>query len=178
MTTQSDSVGAVLVPIAQDASSTPSVALVRWPEEAGSIERLRAAGTPRLLLVAPDAMPPSGTDCDEDWIRLPAPDRDVRVRTLALAARAARHSPSPEVKGDGRIAFRDRWVALSQTEEAIVRLLVDSFGEVVDNDALARGLGMSDNAMRVQIMRLRNRIRPVGLVVRTVRGRGYVLEHE
>jgi DNA-binding response OmpR family regulator len=32
--------------------------------------------------------------------------------------------------------------------------------------------------VRVQVMRLRKRIRPLGLVVRTVRGRGYVLEHE
>lgn len=154
-----------------------SVAIVRWHEEAGSIDRLRSAGTPRLLLVAPGAAAPTGTDCAEDWIPTPAPDSDVRGRTVALAARVAQHDPSPAVKGDGRIAVRDRWVALSQTDESIVRLLVEHFGEVVDNDALARGLGMSDNAMRVQMMRLRNRIRPVGLVVRTVRDRGYVREH-
>jgi biotin operon repressor len=154
------------------------VAIVRWPEDAGSIDRLRAAGTPRLLLVDPDAPAPVGTDCTEDWVRLPADDGDVRVRTLALAARAARHNPSPEVKGDGRLAFRDRWVAVSQTEEAIVGRLAARFGEVVDGGRLARELGLTDNAVRVQVMRLRKRIRPLGLVVRTVRGRGYVLEHE
>jgi DNA-binding response OmpR family regulator len=155
-----------------------SVAILRWPEEAGSIDRLRAAGTPRLLLVGPGAPAPVGTDCAEDWVRLPAADSDVRVRTLALAARAARHSPHPQVKGDGRLAFRGRWVAVSQTEEGIARLLAEHFGDVVDGEALAGGLGLSDNAVRVQMMRLRKRIRPLGLVVRTVRGRGYVLEHE
>ena len=161
-----------------DTSPSRSVALVRWPEEAGSIDRLRAAGTPRLLLVAPDAAAPAGTDCSEDWIRLPAPDSDVRVRTLALAARAGRHSPAPELKGDGRIAFRDRWVAVSVTEESILRPFVEQFGEVVDSHALAVRLGLSANAMRVQVTRLRHRIGAIGLVFRTVRGRGYVLEHE
>lgn len=154
------------------------VALVRWPEEAGSIEGLRASGTPRLLLVAPDAAAPAGTDCAEDWIRLPAADSDVRVRTLALAARAGRHSASPELKGDGRIAFRDQWVAVSNTEESILRPFVERYGEVVDTHSLARRLDMTDNAMRVQMVRLRHRIGPIGLVLRTVRGRGYVLEHE
>jgi biotin operon repressor len=161
-----------------DALPPLPVAIVRWPEEAGSIDRLRAAGTPRLLLVGPDVPAPVGTDCAEDWVRLPAADSDVRVRTIALAARAARHNPSPEVKGDGRLAFRDRWVAVSQTEESIVGQLAAHFGEVVDGARLASELGLSDNAVRVQVMRLRKRIRPLGLVVRTVRGRGYVLEHE
>jgi two-component system OmpR family response regulator len=153
-----------------DALPPLPVAIVRWPEEAGSIDRLRAAGTPRLLLVGPDVPAPVGTDCAEDWVRLPAADSDVRVRTMALAARAAWGAP--------RLAFRDRWVAVSQTEESIVGQLAGHFGEVVDGARLASELGLSDNAVRVQVMRLRKRIRPLGLVVRTVRGRGYVLEHE
>ena len=185
MTTPSEQATGTRVPellpdplVGIDANPPLSVTILRWPEEAGSVDRLRAAGTPRLLLVGPDAPAPVGTDCAEDWVRLPAADSDVRVRTLALAARAARHNPFPEVKGDGRLAFRDRWVAISQTEESIVRELARQFGEVVDGRTLAGGLGLSDNAVRVQVMRLRKRIRPLGLVVRTVRGRGYVLEHE
>ncbi|MGH2718871.1 MAG: helix-turn-helix domain-containing protein, partial [Actinomycetota bacterium] len=50
------------------------VVVVRWPEEAGSIPRLRLLGRPRLLLVAPHAGAPDIVDCDEDWIRLPAED--------------------------------------------------------------------------------------------------------
>lgn len=159
--------------------SSPSlpVAVLRWPEEEASLDRLRASGAPRLLLVGPDAPPPDGNDCAEDWVRLPAADGDLRVRTLALVARAGRHTLHPRVQGDGRVVFRDRWVAVSQTEESIVRLLAESFGDVVEGGALVGGLGLTANAVRVQVMRLRKRIRPLGLVVRTVRGRGYVLEH-
>jgi DNA-binding response OmpR family regulator len=126
--------------------------------------------------VAPEATAPPGTECDEDWIRLPASDDDVRVRAVALAARAARHDPHPQVNGDGRISFRDRWVALSHTEEMIARALAENFGDVV---SLTGGQGrapMTSNALRVHVARLRKRIRPLGLVVRTVHGRGYVLE--
>jgi hypothetical protein len=157
------------------------VAILRWPEELEQVEHLRAAGTPRLLLVAPDAPAPLSTDCDEDWIRLPAPEDDVRVRASMLTARSARHDPKPVMKGDGRVAFRGRWVAVSQTEEAIAGVLLDQFGEVVDLEALIAGCGdqsPSEGAIRVHLTRLRKRIRPLGLAIHVVHGRGYVLESE
>jgi DNA-binding response OmpR family regulator len=159
---------------------TAHVAILRWPEDAASAEHLRALGRPRLLLVAPDAVAPNSTDCDEDWIRLPVGDEDLRARATAVAARAARHNPRPAVSGDGRIMFRGQWVGLSQIEEAIARALSERFGEVVDNDVLAAEWGdrPTPGAIRVHITRLRKRLRPLGLVVRTVRGRGYVLETE
>jgi two-component system OmpR family response regulator len=153
--------------------------MVRWPDEAAAVAQLRCAGTPRLLLVAPDAPAPTGTECDEDWVRMPASDEDMRARSRALAARAARHSRVPEFKGDGRMFFRGRWVALSHGEEALARAMSDRFGEVVSHDAIAATTGdatLSPAAVRLQIMRLRKRVRAVGLAVRTVRGRGYVLE--
>ena len=56
------------------------VVIIRWPEDAASAQRLRTLGRPRLLIVAPDATAPSTVDCDEDWIRFPAGDADVRAR--------------------------------------------------------------------------------------------------
>ena len=163
-------------------SSSPSsgqfVALLRWPEEAAKVGELRAAGTPRLLAVAPDAPPPEADDCDEDWIRLPATDDDVSARLRAVAARAARHATAPTVKGDGRISFRGRWEPLGDTEEAVAGALVARFGEVVDAATLARAVDppLTGNAVRIHIMRLRSRVRGLGLEVRTVRSHGYVLE--
>ena len=157
------------------------VAILAWPEERDQIENLRAAGTPRLLLVAPDAPAPLSTECDEDWVRLPAPEDDVRVRAAMVAARAARHSHQPVMKGDGRLVFRGHWVALSQTEEAIAAVFLESFGEVVDLEALIAGCGdqsPSEGAIRVHLTRLRKRIRPLGLAIHVVHGRGYVLENE
>jgi len=156
------------------------VVIVRWPEEAGTVERLRSLGRPRLLLVAPNAAAPATDDCDEDWIRMPAEDADVRVRISTLAARAARHSLPPEVKGDGRLTFRGRWVGLTGIEEALARVLSEHFGEVVDHpevEAAASAVRQpSPNALRVNISRLRKRIAPLGLVVGRVHNRGYVMD--
>ena len=58
------------------------VVVVRWPDEQPRLERLRSAGTPRLLLVAPEAPPPVPLDPLEDWVRLPADDRDLRAHGL------------------------------------------------------------------------------------------------
>jgi DNA-binding response OmpR family regulator len=102
----------------------------------------------------------------------------MRVRMHAIAARAARHTPAPTVTGDGRIQFRGRWVGLSDTEEAIAGALVGRFGEVVETSALAASVTpvLTPNAVRIQIMRLRTRLSVLGLELRTVRSRGYVLE--
>jgi DNA-binding response OmpR family regulator len=158
----------------------PDVVIVRWPEEAAHVERLRVLGTPRLLLVRQGAAAPGSTDCGEDWIRLPAEDADVRLRVSALAARAARHTVRPEVKGDGRLSFRGRWVGLSNTEEALAGVLSERFGEVVDHASVQaaawRGEQPSSGAVRVHMTRLRKRIQPLGLAVRTVYNRGYVME--
>jgi DNA-binding response OmpR family regulator len=154
------------------------VALVRWPEDAGNIEQLRAAGTPRLLVVARDEPAPESTLCDEDWIRLPASDADMRARMHNLAARAGRHLVAPVVKGDGRIVFRGSWTALGPTEQAMARALASRFGDVVTTDTLAHAVDphLTATGVRVQIMRLRNRVAPLGLELRTVRNHGYVLQ--
>ena len=158
----------------------PNVAFLRWPEEAAVVAYLRTQGRLRLLLVAPDADPPASSGWDEDWIRLPARDDDIRARAEALHGRAALSDARPEDKGDGRLFFQRRWVSLSPTEEAMARLLSERFGEVIDADTLAvcAGGSLTPTAVRVHLTRLRKRIAPSGLVVRTVRSRGYVLDHD
>jgi two-component system OmpR family response regulator len=167
--------------IARSGPEPPSdVVIVRWPEEASSVQRLRTLGRPRLLLVAPDAVAPATVECDEDWIRLPAEDADVRVRITTLAARAARHSLPPEVKGDGRLSYRGRWVGLTGGEEGVARVLSEHFGEVVDHDTVEAAASVTrqptPNGLRVTISRLRKRIAPLGLAVRRVHNRGYVMD--
>jgi DNA-binding response OmpR family regulator len=157
----------------------PDVAILHWPEDAAVVEYFRAHGGARLLLVAPDADIPTRSGWDEDWIRLPARDEDVRARVEALMARLAGPAPFPEIGTDGRLFFDGNWVPLSPTEEAMARVLSDSFGDVVGTESLAVATGerrLTPTAVRVHLTRLRKRIRTMGLVVRTVRGRGYVLE--
>ena len=58
--------------------------------------------------------------------------------------------------------------------------LVGRFGAVVSRDQLARA-GWPEgapgrNALDVHVLRLRRRISPLGLAIKTVRSRGYLLE--
>ncbi|MCZ7527094.1 MAG: helix-turn-helix domain-containing protein [Acidimicrobiia bacterium] len=157
------------------------VVLVRWPEEQDRVERLRARGAPRLLLVGSEDLPPATADCLEDWVRLPADDREVRVRVASLMARAeSEHAVVPEIDRDGLLRFRGRWVALSPVEQALAGALVERFGTVVSREALAARAwadgAPTRNALDVHILRLRRRIAPLGLEVRTVRSRGYLLQ--
>ena len=79
-----------------------AVALVPWPAEATALDALVTAASPRLLLVDADAEPPVVHDELEDWVRVPADDRDVEVRARRLARIvSARRSPD---NGVGRTA--------------------------------------------------------------------------
>jgi DNA-binding response OmpR family regulator len=156
------------------------VVLVRWPEEDVRLRELRDTGSPRLLLLNGEAEPPESVDCLEDWIRLPADDRDVRARAARLASRSESQQPAPQVDGDGLLRYRGRWVALSPVESALAITLVDRFGAVVGRDTLARRAWPKGtptrNALDVHMLRLRRRIASLGVEVRTVRSRGYLMQ--
>jgi DNA-binding response OmpR family regulator len=156
------------------------VVLVRWPEEDARLRQLRDTGSPRLLLLNGESEPPDSADCLEDWIRLPADDRDVRARVARLASRSETQQPAPEVDGDGLLRFRGRWVALSPVESTLAVTLVDRFGAVVGRETLARRAWPDGtptrNALDVHMLRLRRRIAPLGVEVRTVRSRGYLMQ--
>jgi len=108
----------------------PDITLVRWPEEADRLERLRRERLPRLLLVASDAIAPPCGDCEEDWIRLPADDADVRTRLTSLAERWTRYGlgRDPDIDAAGRVRFQGRWVALSRTEQNLTGKLLEHMG--------------------------------------------------
>jgi hypothetical protein len=157
------------------------VALIRWPDEQGRRERLTLAGGPRLLLVEDGATPPPVLDCLEDWIRVPAEEDEVQARLNALATRRAAHDhDAAGIDAHGVLRFGGRWVSLPPLETRMMELLLSRFGAVVSREALARA-GWPDgmtgrNALDVHVLRLRRRLEPLGLVIRTVRSRGYLLE--
>lgn len=157
------------------------VFFVRWPQERDRRARLVEAEVPRLLLVEPDSPPPDPVDCLEDWARVPADEGDVAARVAALAARAARHAePAPVIDDHGVLRFGTRWTPLPPVEARITAQLVGRFGGVVSRDALARA-GWPEgaprrNALDVHMLRLRRRLDPLSLAIRTVRSRGYLLE--
>jgi two-component system, OmpR family, response regulator len=156
------------------------VVLLRWPEEDARLRQLRAARAPRLLLLNAASAPPESADCLEDWIRLPANGRDVGARAASLAVRAESDQTAPEVDGDGLLRRGGRWVALPPVEAALAAVLVDGFGAVVGREILARRVWPNgeprSRALDVNVNRLRRRIAPLGIEVRTVRARGYLME--
>lgn len=154
------------------------VVLLRWPEESVRRTELELVARPRLLLVEPNEPPPDCTDPLEDWIRMPADDRDVRARLRALVERAG--VERPQLDDDGLLWFRGRWVSLSPVERALVDALLERFGAVTGRDALRKrawpeGLP-TRNALDVHMVRLRRRIAELSLEIRTVRSRGYLLQ--
>jgi len=158
--------------------------VIRWPADQGRRTELAGLGVPRLLLVDREASPPICSDPLEDWIRLPADERDIDARMNGLRARASAWAPStrPELDGHGRLLRGSRWVPLSPTEEQLCTLLIGHFGTVVsDRDLINRGwpegTGTS-TGLRLQMTRLRRRIADLQLEVRSVRGQGYVLQNQ
>lgn len=133
------------------------------------------------MLVEGDESPPEPSDDLEDWIRVPARDEDVQVRVRTLERRASvRRAFLPELDESGVVHVGTEWASLPPVEARMVARMLDHWGQVVSRDEMA-GAGWPDgapgrNALDVHVLRLRRRLAPVGLVIRTVRSRGYVLE--
>jgi DNA-binding response OmpR family regulator len=157
------------------------VVLVRWPSEELTRARLREAGTPRVLLVEGGSAPPLVSDELEDWIRVPADEVDLHARVDAIVRRVrARATDAPTLDDDGVLRFGGGWVPLPPVEARLTAAMLERTGAVVSRDALGRA-GWPEgapgrNALDVHVLRLRRRLSPLGLAIRTVRSRGYLLE--
>jgi hypothetical protein len=161
--------------------STPVV--LRWPADETRRRDLASLGVPRFFLVDGGAAPPVCADPLEDWIRLPADERDIDARMTALRARASTGTTSarPRLDGNGRLLRSNRWVPLSPIEEQLCGLLIGEYGAVISDSRLMaaawpNGTG-TPTGLRLQMTRLRRRIADLGLEVRSVRGKGYVLQN-
>ena len=157
------------------------VEIVRWPAEEDRRDRLQREHVPRLLLVEEGDPPPSPPDCLEDWVRVPAPDVEVAARVAAVIARTSRHAPTlPSLDEDGVLRVGEAWVSLPPVEARLTAALLERQGAVVTREALSRagwpGGAPGRNALDVHVVRLRRRLAAVGLAIRTVRSRGYLLE--
>jgi hypothetical protein len=156
------------------------VVLLRWPADQARRDELHQVGCPRLLLIE-DGPPPLPLDDLEDWIRVPAGEADLRARVDGLRQRASeRVRPLPDLDDDGVLRLDGRWVSLPPVEARLTAALLGRFGAVVSRDSLARA-GWPEgapgrNALDVHMLRLRRRLSPLALAIRTVRSRGYLLE--
>ena len=154
------------------------VVAVRWPEEREDAERLTAAGMAVLYIVRADDDPPIPTGCLEDWVRVPGDDRDLHARLAALELRAALHQAPPFVDDVDRLHYRGRIIPLTSNEARLAAVLAARFGAVVPDEdllgAVSEAAATPTSSLRVEIGRLRARIREVHLAIHRTR-HGYVL---
>jgi len=153
---------------------------LRLPADAERREHLRDRNQPRLLLIDDDQSPPEVLDVLEDWVRLPASDDDIAARLHKLEVLASSNHELPYLDAHGLLWMGAKWQSVPPVEAALTSALIDNLGTVVSRERLAQaawpGEESARNALDVRILRLRRRIAPLGLVVRTVRSQGYLLE--
>lgn len=166
-------------PVPADA---PGVEILNWPAHDDLRAELRARGVPRLLVLAAGTVPPLADDDLEDWIWLPADERDVFARLRHLATRVRTGGLAPDavtVAADGVARIAGHHLQLPPAEAAILRCLAEPPEQLCTRAELDRAAwGEVPHVRRSldsRIFVLRRRVAPFGLAIHAVRGRGFVL---
>jgi DNA-binding response OmpR family regulator len=157
--------------------------MLRWPGERAEAESLEAAGLPFLLLVGQHEAPPLSGYRFMDWVRGPVDPDELIARHSSLEARfiLSREGPRPSFDEEsGRLVFAHSFVDVSPSQITLLRELVDAYREVVPEARMRRIVGASADddreSLAGRLVRLRRRVRVVGLEITRVRSVGYALE--
>ncbi len=153
--------------------------------------RRKSRGVPVLIITARDALEDriSGLDAGaDDYLTKPFELAELEARVRALLRRSRMDRNAEIVIGEltftpGQPCVRlgNTSVDLSVGEFALLEVLAMRCGRVVRRDEIADRLSrgrdpVSDTAIEVAVHRLRKRLGPHGLKVRTLRGFGYLME--
>ncbi len=159
------------------------------------LRRFRAhnQATPVLILTAKDAVEDRVVGLDlgaDDYLTKPFDLAELEARVRALVRRGqGAHS---NLLKHGRLAFNiagrrvhidETPLELSARELGVLEILMLKAGQVVSKEQLAEKLCSWDeeigpNAIEVYVHRLRKKLEPADIEIRTIRGLGYLLEKE
>src|SRR5262245_16929085 len=157
------------------------------------LRRLRHRGSrvPVLVLTARDRVDDRVKGLDlgaDDYLSKPFELAELEARVRALIRRG--HSGGGSVLSHGalsldtagrRAMLNGEPLDLSARELGVLEVLMLRSGRVVNKEQLAEQLYGWDeevgaNAIEVYVHRLRRKLEPAGVVIRTIRGLGYLLE--
>jgi len=156
------------------------------------VRRLRARGSrlPVLLLTARDAIQDRVHGLEmgaDDYLVKPFATQELVARLKALVRRSTPQVGEFTIGGlsmdpfSKRAKINDKFIDLSAREWAVLEYLVQQTARVVSKqqiiDAiLSWGEELTANAVEVYVSRVRLKIVGSGIVIRTIRGFGYMLE--
>lgn len=124
----------------------------------------------------------------DDYMAKPFDIREFEARVRSLLRRQAGLRSSTVTLGtltldqiSRQFSAHGQPIDLPPRERALLELLVMRAGKVVAKEAIVQSVTslddiLSDNAIEQYVSRLRRRLQPLGLNLRTVRGLGYLLE--
>ncbi|OGA40096.1 MAG: DNA-binding response regulator [Betaproteobacteria bacterium RIFCSPLOWO2_12_FULL_68_19] len=161
------------------------------------LRRLRAAQeekgapVPVLVLTARDAIDDRVRGLDlgaDDYMVKPFAMPELTARVRALLRRSQAHAGPRMVHGPltldtvARRAFlKNEPLELAAREWAVLEVLLARVEKIVSKEAIIQAVAgwgdeLSPNAIEVYVSRLRSKLEPAGVRIRTVRGFGYMLE--
>jgi DNA-binding response OmpR family regulator len=166
---------------ASQMSANLGVELLHWPRDAKLRAVLARASIARLLMVEAGIDPPDDLGIDEDWVRLPADERELATRAERLRRISTKLDTETPLLDDNRVLHRGGpTVVLSRSEATLVRILLESTGTIVPRETLVRALWPDDDApgpraVDAIVYRLRRRLAGMHLCIRSARSRGFVI---
>lgn len=153
--------------------------------------RSRKSHLPVMILTARDALADrvSGLDLGaDDYLTKPfdLPELEARIRALVrrkhgILDTLIEFGPLRYDTAGKRVTVDNQPLDLSAREIGVLEILLLRAGRVVSKEHLADRLygwgdEVGDNAIEVGIHRLRKKLEPVGITIRTIRGLGYLLD--